>query len=100
MKVLILNGSEIERLLPMRECIDVMADALVSLTRGEVILPLRPILRIPDSKNVFGLMPAYSRPLRAIGTKLISVFPDNHGTDRDSHQGLVVLFDGAHGSPL
>jgi ornithine cyclodeaminase len=49
---------------------------------------------------VFGLMPAYSKPLRAIGTKLISVFPDNHGTQRDSHQGIVVLFDGANGSPL
>src|ERR671937_1847071 len=98
--MLVLNKQDGVRLLPMQKCIDLMADALVSLARGEVLLPLRPILRIPDSKNVFGLMLAYSKPLRAIGTKLISVFPDNHGTQRDSHQGIVVLFDGANGSPL
>src|SRR5437660_1458313 len=58
MKLLILNKHEVERLLPMQECIDLMAEALVSLARGQVILPLRPVIRIPDSPNVFGLMPA------------------------------------------
>jgi ornithine cyclodeaminase len=100
MQILILNKREVESLLPMRKCIDLMADALVSLARGQVILPLRPVLRIPDSPNAFALMPAYSKSLRAIGTKLISVFPGNHGTEVDSHQGAVILFDGANGSPL
>ena len=100
MKILILNKHEVEQLLPMQQCIDLMAEALVSLARGQVILPLRPVLRIPDSPNAFALMPAYSASLRAIGTKLISVFPGNHGSDVDSHQGVVVLFDGENGSPL
>jgi ornithine cyclodeaminase len=100
MKVLILNKHDVERLLPMPKCIDLMAEALVSLARGQVILPLRPVIRIPDSANVFGLMPAYSKSLKAIGTKLISVFPGNHGTALDSHQGVVLLFDGENGSPL
>ena len=100
MKILILNKREIEQLLPMSTCIDLMAEALVSLTRGKVVLPLRPVIRIPDSPNVFGLMPAYSTSLKAIGTKLISVFPGNHGTTLDSHQGVVALFDGENGSPL
>src|SRR5437867_836754 len=100
MKILILGGREIEQLLPMAKCIDLMAEALVSLARGRVVLPLRPVLRIPDSSNLFGLMPAYSKSLKAIGTKLISVFPGNHGTALDSHQGVVLLFDGENGSPL
>jgi ornithine cyclodeaminase len=45
-------------------------------------------------------MAVYSQPLRAIGTKLISVFPDNHGTQWDSHQGVVVVFDGERGNPV
>jgi ornithine cyclodeaminase len=45
-------------------------------------------------------MPAYSASLRAIGTKLISVYPGNHGTELDSHQGAVLLFDGENGSLL
>lgn len=100
MPLLILNKREVEALLTMPTCIDLMAEALVSLARGQVILPLRPVIRIPDSPNAFAVMPAYSKSLKAIGTKLISVFPGNHGTALDSHQGVVLLFDGETGSPL
>jgi ornithine cyclodeaminase/alanine dehydrogenase-like protein (mu-crystallin family) len=48
MKVLIVNSAEVTRLLPMDECIDVMADALSALARGEAIVPLRPILWLPE----------------------------------------------------
>jgi alanine dehydrogenase len=98
--LLILNKRDVEDLLSMRKCIELMEDALRSLARGEVVLPLRPVLRLPDSPNAFALMPAYSKPLRAIGAKLITVFPGNHGTALDSHQGIVVLFDGKHGNPI
>ncbi len=81
----------------MDACIALMEDALRSLARGEVLLPLRQVLRIPESRAVFGLMPAYSASLGAIGAKLITVFPDNHDTGVDSHQGAVLLFDGKHG---
>ena len=100
MKILILSKDEVESLLPMQKCIDLMADALASLSRGEVILPLRPVLRVPESPNAFALMPAYSKSLRALGAKLITVFPGNHGTDLDSHQGAVLLFDGDRGNVL
>jgi len=75
-----------------------MEEALASLARGEVILPLRPVIRIPDTPNAFAVMPAYSRGIPALGAKLISVFPDNHGTELDSHQGVVALFDAERGS--
>jgi ornithine cyclodeaminase/alanine dehydrogenase-like protein (mu-crystallin family) len=100
MRVLILNKRDVEAMLSMPKCIELMAEALVSLARGQVALPLRPVIRIPDSPNAFAAMPTYSASLGAIGTKLISVFPGNHGTSRDSHQGIVVLFDGTNGSPL
>lgn len=100
MSLLVLNRADVERLLPMPACIRLMAEALGSLARGEVVLPLRPVLRIPDSRNLFALMPAYSQPLRAIAAKLITVFPENHGRDLESHQGAVLLFDGERGSLL
>jgi ornithine cyclodeaminase len=55
---------------------------------------------VPDSPNLFGVMPAYSKALGALGAKLISVYPGNHGTSLDSHQGAVMLFDGSNGSPV
>jgi ornithine cyclodeaminase len=82
----------------MPACIRLMEEALASLARGEVILPLRPVIRIPDTPNAFAVMPAYSRGIPALGAKLISVFPENHGTELDSHQGVVALFDAERGN--
>jgi alanine dehydrogenase len=98
MNVLVLNQSDIAQLLPMRDCIDVMADALSALARGDAILPLRQVLRLPDSKNAFAVMPAYLGAPKAVGAKVITVFPDNHGSAVDSHQGAVLLFEAEHGS--
>jgi alanine dehydrogenase len=95
--MLVLGRAEVERLLPMPQCIELMESALASLARGEVLLPLRQVLRIPGSPNVFALMPAHSAALEALGAKLITVFPGNHGTARASHQGVVLLFHAGHG---
>lgn len=100
MSVLILNKREVQSMLSMPACIELMSDALASLSRGEVILPLRPVIRIPDSPNAFAVMPAYSAALGASGAKLITVYPGNHGTALDSHQGAVLLFDGGNGRLL
>ena len=98
--MLILNRRDVERLLSMPTCIELMEGALASLSRGEVMLPLRPVIRIPDTPNAFAVMPAYSGALRASAAKIISVYPANHGTALDSHQGMVALFDGGNGTPL
>ncbi len=43
-------------------------------------------------------MPSYLNPPDAIGLKAITVFPGNEGTAYDSHQGVVLLFEAAHGA--
>jgi ornithine cyclodeaminase len=45
-------------------------------------------------------MPAYLAAPPAIGLKAITVFPGNEGTQFDSHQGVVLLFDNDHGRLL
>ena len=42
----------------MRECIDVMADALADLTRGAFLQPLRMVVRPPEARGVMAMMPA------------------------------------------
>ncbi len=93
----ILTQSQVTALLPMRECIPLMESALASLSRGEVILPLRMVMRLPDGRGAFAMMPAHSAALPAFGTKVITVFPGNHARGIDSHQGAVLLFDGEDG---
>jgi ornithine cyclodeaminase len=82
----------------MSECIEIMAAALRALARGEALLPLRQVVVLPKNLGALAAMPAYSDPLKAIGVKLITVFPGNRGTDFDSHQGAVLLFEADRGS--
>ena len=35
-----------------------------------------------------------------MGAKIISVFPENYGTEYPSHQGAVILFEAKHGRPV
>src|SRR5258706_1157123 len=100
MKILIVNQSEVLQLLPMKECIDVMAEALKRLSEGDVILPLRPVMWLPEKVGALGMMPGYIGSQAIMGLKVVSVFPGNHGTDYDSHMGAVMLFETQHGSPL
>jgi len=96
--MLILSQADVERLLPMGECIDLMASTLATLARGDALLPLRTVIRIPQTRDAFGVMPAYLGAPKTIGAKIVSVFPGNHGTELDSHQGAVLLFDRDNGS--
>ena len=100
MNVLIINQSEVRRLLPMDECMTAMAGALSALTRGEAVVPLRMITWLPERVGALGLMPSYHTGINAMGVKVVSVFPKNHGTEFDSHQGAVLLFEATHGQLL
>ncbi|MCZ7567899.1 MAG: ornithine cyclodeaminase family protein [Ardenticatenaceae bacterium] len=100
MKVLIINHAEVHQLLPMDECMDVMAEAFKTLSRGAALNPLRHVLWLPDKAGVLGMMPAYLGDIKAIGAKVISVFAGNQGTGYDSHQGMVLLFETEHGRPM
>jgi len=96
--MLILNAQEVERLLDMPGCMEAMEEALISLHRGDFVLPLRPLVKAPDGNHLLGLMPTYrggARPL--YGLKTVAVFPDNAARGLDPHQGTVTLYDGATG---
>jgi ornithine cyclodeaminase/alanine dehydrogenase-like protein (mu-crystallin family) len=98
MSVLVLNQEEVERLLDMEGCIGAMADALASLARGEVQVPLRFIVSPEGGGSLLGLMPAHragGSPLYSL--KTVAVFPDNPKRGLDAHQGTVTLFDGETG---
>ena len=100
MEILIVNQEEVPQLLPMNECMEVMEDALKTLGRDEAINPLRSVMWLPEKVGALGVMPAYLGDIQTMGLKVISVFPGNHGTEYDSHQGAVMIFETRHGRPL
>jgi ornithine cyclodeaminase len=115
MKLLVLTHADVERLLPMDQCISVMEEALAALARGEADQPLRTIFKPDRVKGVLAMMPAFlgaetaaPLPTRGLlprhapmfGLKAICVFPGNAAIGKDAHQGGVFLFDGTTGEPL
>src|SRR5262245_10102824 len=100
-RVLVLTAGEIKLLLPMSECIDVMSNALADLTRGEMLQPLRMVVRPPEARGVMAMMPAYRRgPVSAYGLKAICFFYGNAAFNIDAHQGCVLLSSGETGELL
>jgi ornithine cyclodeaminase/alanine dehydrogenase-like protein (mu-crystallin family) len=95
---LILGEAEVERLLPMEACVELMAEALAALQRGDMEQPLRFVVRPTAAASLMGLMPAYrGRPEPAYGLKAVCVFPGNPARGLEAHQGAVLLFDGETG---
>ena len=101
MKTLILSSEEVLALLPIKECIPLMREALIALAAGKVHQPLRTIIRPPGATGVMGLMPSYvTGDSAAFGLKAICVFPGNPARGKDSHQGAVLLFSAETGELL
>jgi ornithine cyclodeaminase/alanine dehydrogenase-like protein (mu-crystallin family) len=97
--LLVLGHDDVERLLPMDECVELMEAVLADLARGSVWQPLRFVVRPPDEPSLMGLMPAHrSAPAPSYGLKVVCIFPSNAQRGLDLHQGGVLLFDGETGA--
>jgi ornithine cyclodeaminase/alanine dehydrogenase-like protein (mu-crystallin family) len=99
MTALVLTQQEIRALLPMPVCMDLMEEGLTALARGEALNPLRTLMRLEGGNGLLGMMPGSLRSRRIFGLKVVGVLPANHGTEFDSHQGVILLFDAEHGLP-
>lgn len=95
--MLILSHAEVERLLPVPECIAVMEEALAALARGEVHQPLRQVIRAPEAPGFLGLMPAH---WKGYAVKAVAVYPENPKRGLDTHLGAVLLYGSDTGQLL
>ena len=98
--MIVLNKNDVAKLLTLDMCMELVAKGLKALSRGDAVNPLRPIMWLPDRRGLMGVMPAYQggEP-EALGVKVLTIFPGNHGGDINSHQGGVLMFDADNGSP-
>lgn len=100
MTMLVLTEADVRVALDMPSCIEAMEDVLAGLTRGELSMPLRTVVK-PPGRAAFGLMPAHrtgESPLFSL--KEIVVVPHNSERGLDPHQGAVLLHDGTTGQLL
>lgn len=94
-----IDREEVARRLTYDVCIPLVRDAMIAFSTGETRQLLRSIIPLADG-HLFGIMPGALGANKAFGAKLISIFPENAAQGRQSHQGLVVLFEPATGTPV
>jgi ornithine cyclodeaminase/alanine dehydrogenase-like protein (mu-crystallin family) len=98
MSTLVLDQAQVEELLTMPACIELMEETLVALARDELYQPLRSVVRPPGAEGFMGLMPGHrGGEAAAFGLKVVCIFPANPARGLDAHQGAVLLFDGETG---
>jgi len=88
----------------MRDVIDAVEEGFRALARGEVNVPDRLRLDVPDQNGIVLEMPAYigssGGEQSALGTKIVSSFERNAERGLDSIQGVFLLLDSETGAPL
>src|SRR5579863_3292624 len=94
-----IDREEVSRRLTYEVCIPIVREAMIAFSRGQTIQLLRSILTLSPGR-LFGVMPGAMGADAPFGAKLISVFQGNSAAGRQSHQGLVILFDPETGAPV
>ena len=95
----IIDRDEVRERLTYELCIPLVRAAMIAFSKGQTRQHLRSILPLGPN-GVFGIMPGALGEGEVFGAKLISVFPGNFAKGIQSHQGVVVLFDGESGAPV
>ncbi len=98
--MLIINRSDVERLLPVKDCVEVMARAMRATSRGEVTLPIRQFMPVPGASGKLAIMPGTLGDPACFGIKLVCKYDRAHGDPLGTHVGMVMLFDSIKGIPL
>lgn len=93
MDVVIINQEQVGELLSMRECMEAMEKVFRGLASGECLLPLRQIMWLDERVGALGMMPCFWGSSGTIGLKAVTFFPGNEGTEYDTHQGAVLLYE-------
>jgi ornithine cyclodeaminase/alanine dehydrogenase-like protein (mu-crystallin family) len=94
-----IDRDEIARRLTYENCIPIVREAMIAFSRGETKQLLRSIIPLGEGR-MFGIMPGAMGVGKVFGAKLLTVFPENVAKGRQSHGGLVLLFDPESGEPV
>ena len=95
----VIDREEVARRLTYQVCIPLVRQAMIAFSKGETRQLLRSVIPLGDG-HLFGVMPGALGESAAFGAKLVSVYPENFAKGRQSHQGLVVLFEPDTGAPV
>jgi ornithine cyclodeaminase/alanine dehydrogenase-like protein (mu-crystallin family) len=102
MSVVIFNADQVRDRLTMAEAIPLAHEAFLALARGQVTMPQRLAIRVPDHQGTHLSMPCYVKtPDREILiVKVVTVFESNGEFGKPVTLGRLMLHDPTTGEPL
>lgn len=94
--MIFLGKDEIEKLVDPEEIMDQIEEAYRIFGAGAYYMPPRPVIEHDNKTLIY--MPCYTDEI--IGTKMLTIFPENAKLGLPSLDGLVILNDQKTGAPL
>lgn len=94
--MIFLGKEEIEKLVDPQEMMDQIEEAYRIFGADEYYMPPRPVIEHENKTLIY--MPCYTKDV--IGTKMLTIFPENANLGLPSIDGLVILNDQVTGAPL
>jgi ornithine cyclodeaminase len=89
----------VARRLTYEAAIPIVREAMIAFSTGRTRQLLRSILPLAEGR-MFGVMPGALGEHAPFGAKIVSVYPENFAAGRQSHQGVIVLFEPESGAPV
>ena len=96
-EILILKESDISSMISMSDIIEADKEALSIYSDHKSNIPLRSNLNIPEYKGQCLFMNGYAAPAKALGVKIVSVYPENINKKLTSVPATMVLVDAETG---
>lgn len=96
--VLFLSQKDVEDIVDMKEAINIVESAFSELYRGEAVMPVRTAINTEDGVTL--IMPALLKEMKALGTKIVTVYKNNPKIGLPTILAIVVLNDPRTGAPL
>ena len=96
-EILVLKESDISPIISMSDIISAVREALSIYSNHQSNIPLRTNINVPEFNGQCLFMNGYAAPAKALGVKIVSVYPDNINKNLTSVPATMVLVNAETG---
>ena len=93
MKILVLKEKHMKQVFTMKEAIKAAKDSLISYSSNDADIPLRTNINVKEAGGQSLYMPGYAASSKALGIKIVSVYPNNINKGLPSVPATMILLD-------
>jgi ornithine cyclodeaminase/alanine dehydrogenase-like protein (mu-crystallin family) len=97
-KLLFLTEDQVRAVLSYDDLIPAIRQALMDLSAGRIVSPLRSVMRVVEHGGWFAVMPAVYGGV--MGAKMVTFYPGNAANNQHTHMAMIQLFRSDTGEPL